>query len=54
MSCPWELLYGRVPLIMPNALGNIDNGYLPSKCPIHPRNPPEVDFRIMKIHKIFG
>ena len=28
---------------MLNPLGNIDNGLLPSKCPIHPRNPPEVD-----------
>jgi hypothetical protein len=37
------LLQGRVPFIMPNALGNIDNGYLPSKCSIHSRNPPEVD-----------
>jgi hypothetical protein len=25
---------------MLNALGNIDNGSLPSKCPIHSRNPP--------------
>ena len=25
---------------MPNALGNIDNGSLPSKYPIHSKNPP--------------
>ena len=25
---------------MPNAPGNIDNSHLPSKLPIHPRNPP--------------
>ena len=30
---------------MPNALGNIDNGHLPSKCPIHSRNPPSPFFR---------
>ena len=23
-----------------HAPGNTDNGYLPSKCPIHSRNPP--------------
>jgi hypothetical protein len=27
---------------MPNDLGNIDNGSLPSKYPIYPRNPPNV------------
>jgi hypothetical protein len=37
------LLQGRVPFIMPNALGNTDSGYLLPKCPIHSRNPPEVD-----------
>ncbi len=25
---------------MLNARGNIDNGSLPSKCSLHPRNPP--------------
>jgi hypothetical protein len=37
-----SMVYGRVPFVMLNALGHRDNFPLPSKCPIHPRNPPDL------------
>ena len=40
MPCPWVFLQGRVPFIMPNTLGNIDDVSLPSKYTIYSRNPP--------------
>jgi hypothetical protein len=41
---------GAGSVYLPKALDNTDNGYLPSKFPIHPRNPPELDFPINPRH----
>ena len=33
---------GAGSVYLPKALGSTNNGYLPPKCPIHPRNPPDL------------